>query len=403
MASTYSGVLSAPASTGSASFTGFGFTPKFVILTCTYQTTANTDETNAYWCQSFMTAATQICLGHSSQHGVSGSQNVTGTYSATALLLKNYSASTVLAATLVSFDSDGITLNFTTTSSGVKIGCFAIGGSGVTDAYIKTVTPKGSTGTQISTGVGFAADFMLSMAHAYASGTETNGYTGFGLCDSSLNQGCNVGFSDSGSLDNTGVWYNNKFVATTQSGLSIEQEASVSAISSDGFTLNYTTSTSTQGAIYVACIKTASGSAKVGTVTDKTTTTGTVAVTGVGFTPNALLILDNASGQNSGSAVLGNYMMLGACGPTVSNACVFGATSWGVKNSVAYRYYNTNQIIRNNVDAAKASLQSYDASGFTLNYTVVSVSGKERPYLALDIPASAGSSHKPGMSLLGVG
>lgn len=405
MASTYSGTLSAPASTGSASFTGFGFTPKFVILTCTNQTTANTDGTHAYYAQSFITAATQIALGHSSENGLSGDQLIVGTYSANAMYLKSYTGSTIISASLVSLDADGITLNFATTSSGVKIGCFAIGGSGVTDAYIKEVTPKGSTGTQASTGVGFQADFMFSMGHAYASATEATSYMGFGFCDASLNQACFAGFSDSGSVDNTGVWYSDKFHATTQSGLSIEQAAAVTAIGADGFTLNYTTSTSTQGKIYVACIKTSSGSAKVGTFTDRSSS-GTTSITGASFTPNACLFLENLT-QDPNSPALANYTMLGACGESVSTGIVFSQSSWGIKGSTATRVFNTNKVIRRSVAGGigyEASLSSYNADGVTLNYSTASASPKTRGYMLLNIPADAPvPTLKPRLSLLGVG
>lgn len=404
----YSTTISAPASTGNQSTSGFGFTPKAVILTCTYQSTAGTDQTTTYFCQAFITAAKQVCVSHASQHGMSSNQDINGVYKDTALYLVNDDATVVLEASLVSLDSAGITLNFTTTSSGVKIGLLALGGTELTNAYIKEITPKGSTGTQAYTGVGFQPTCMLNLATSLttSSGTnDTKSWVSNGHVDSALAQSCSGNVSNSGSVSNVGGWYTDKYIhLPTLGALTNDQLASVSSLDSDGFTLDWTTSANTNGKIWNLCLR--GGSYKATTVTDRTST-GTATITGAGFTPNGMIVLGNASGSDSASLVLGNITMLGICGDTVSSASVFNQACWGLKSSIASRSYNTNKIVRHSTSAGaiwEASLQSYDSGGATLNYSTVSASGKPRPVLLIYIGADApAASSKKLRMLTGVG
>ena len=140
----YAKSLTAPTLAGDQAYSGFGFQPKFVMLTCTYETTANNDETPSHFCQSFIISGTQVCLSQSSEHGLSSNQNIKGVYKNTALYLVNYNGTILMEASLVSLDSDGITLNFSTTSANIQIGCFALGGSDITNLAIKNIAPLGA-------------------------------------------------------------------------------------------------------------------------------------------------------------------------------------------------------------------------------------------------------------------
>lgn len=407
---TYSGQISAPASTGSQAYTGWGFTPKAVIFSCTNQSTANSISTTCYYMTGFSTTGKQVALSMASLDNVSHDADAGGSHSnAHCVHMANYGGTTVLAAALTSFDSDGITLNWTTTSSGIKINVLAIGGTGVDSVYIKEITSPGSTGSVGYTGFGFQPDHLMCIGSNYTSAPAANsstiGYTSFGVCDTSLNQITANGQTRSGPTNYSILYDGSLFQACSSSDGSISQRMTVTALDSDGFTANWNTSASSGAYLWVLGIK--GGSSAVGKKA-VATATGSSSITGQSFEPKGVIFF--SAGLASGTSfTLSNNHMIGLCGSTVSNANVAVTTNGGLKNSSDYRSYNTNKIIRFNTASSltkEAALSSYNSDGLTLNYTTADSSTYDLGYILLggeESGGGGGSGSNGSMMLLGVG
>lgn len=122
------GTFTCPSSTGNNSVTGVGFTPKIVRFTVV-PTSGST--TNSLSNQGSMDAAgNQWAIANASRHGVSESDT---SALDTTKCLKSTSQSAGAAygvdivAAYVSMDSDGFTMNFTTTSNSYSVMWEAIG------------------------------------------------------------------------------------------------------------------------------------------------------------------------------------------------------------------------------------------------------------------------------------
>lgn len=114
---------------------------------------------------------------------------------------------------------------------------------------------------------------------------------------------------------------------------------------------------------------------KVGTFTPATST-GAQAITGVGFLPKALIL----TGSGNTTAGSWNNHVFHAIGFSdgVDSWCESAAANQGTTNAVRHRIENTI-FVQNNTNSAgivrRASLDSFDADGFTLDWSVVRANG----------------------------
>jgi hypothetical protein len=122
------GMLSAPAGTGTSATTGIGFTPKALIL-CSVGTTANdshtTDTVFGLGFASGTSARGTSAFSQSDNLATSSVKRLADTDEVLAMM--NGGGTKTLEADLSSFDSDGFTLNYTTTTSGMQIAYIALG------------------------------------------------------------------------------------------------------------------------------------------------------------------------------------------------------------------------------------------------------------------------------------
>jgi hypothetical protein len=149
-------------------------------------------------------------------------------------------------ATLTSFDSDGFTLNFSTTDAGsTHMAALCLKGARFKAG---SFTQKTSTGNQATTGVGFQPiGLLISTVNQAASTSVMNPaqYESFtGAADSTSQASSNVTASLSHGntdLDRTKIYTSLADDATP----TVQAAASLSSFDTDGFTLNYTTADAT--------------------------------------------------------------------------------------------------------------------------------------------------------------
>ncbi|MDO9080765.1 MAG: hypothetical protein Q7U44_08170, partial [Desulfuromonadales bacterium] len=169
-------------------------------------------------------------------------------------------------------------------------------------------------------------------------------------------------------------------LATTANITAIESSAVVSAFDVDGFTLNWTVTTAGTADIihYVALGGTDLTNANVGT-TSMFAATGNNSVTGVGFQPDAVLLLaDNISTAINTNPVsrrpaINRGFMVGGLTPTQ------GSIGWGMRDAQTVATHGSTfnsvqalTVLRGNAVAVNATYVSMDADGFTLSGSAAS-------------------------------
>ena len=149
-------------------------------------------------------------------------------------------------ADLVSLDSDGFTLNWTTANANTHT-IFALGLKGGSYA-VKAFTQKTSTGSQATTGVGFAPKGLLYYSTGQTAGAGLDGggtlYQMTGAGSSSTSRGALL--YSSGNFPGDVLNRTKIYLAYADDGTPTAQGiADLTSLDSDGFTLNYTTADAT--------------------------------------------------------------------------------------------------------------------------------------------------------------
>jgi hypothetical protein len=276
-------------------------------------------------------------------------------------------------------------------------------------ASVQTISAPASTGSQTyscpvdtkalifmgvganGTADGYVADWGLFYGAATASGTG--------------NQWCVSGSEDDGSDDvdnaeatsNAKCIYAVKYNASTGTVPLAAALTDLDAVNGD-FTLNWTATVS--GAkVRVMAIGGANVAAKAGTF-NRRTTTGTTAITGVGFLPVSVLFATTRAASDETNAA--NLRMgLGATGAIGEHWATFQTAQDAVALTNASGKQITTKtgigmISGGGSTSYEFSLDSYDADGFMTNFSTASGSAERVHYLALNgISVDVGSFNQP--------
>lgn len=304
----YAGSFAPPTSgTGDTAYTGVGFQPDAVIFFLAGTapgTPADTDDTDDYRAGVGFTTGVGAGNNYCSviSEGNIGSSQWQGTQSRwdTRCLAFRWLNGTTpqMGATLSSFDPDGFTLTYDQTDAtfSARIHYLAIGGG--VNASIVEWNGSGATGSQSVVGAGFAPDVVLhTMIPVTSSNAANQGGAAFGL--SAQVGATGVGISNAidggGSTSTTNsrryLRTDNKVLGLLNDSGSLTAEADPVSLDADGFTVSWTSTFSQP--IVSLCL--GGLSAHVGKY-DETTAAApdAQAVTGVGFSPSALVTLSVA-------------------------------------------------------------------------------------------------------------
>jgi hypothetical protein len=371
--SAYVGNLSCPASTGNSSTTGVGFQPKIVLFWSNGLTAAG--------------AGTETCQAWGA--GVSSSARF-GLYTAgsTSGRQDNGKCVTVglggsapkCAADLVSLDSDGFTLNWTTVSSGVIVNYLALGGADLTNAAIKQFTSPTSTGNQSTTGVGFQPDAVLFFSTGQATAPPATLGSNIPMDQGWMTaaaQGAMAWTNTAGTTVNAYQRTASAFAGLSSSSKVLE--ATYVSLDSDGFTLNWTSVLASARYVWAVCLK--GGQYKLGAF-DKPTATGNSGVTGVGFQPAVEAFLSFGIAAQTTVSTAARAAM-GAATGTANRSSVANSDEGTFTNQ---SYLTTTAALRQDGDGTavgEADFVSHDSDGFTLNWTTADATARQVLYLAV--------------------
>ena len=225
-------------------------------------------------------------------------------------------------ASLTSLDSDGFTLEWTA-GSGVVLNYIALGGDRLSAFMGKQTVPTG-TGNVSYTGIGFQPDCVLFLFNGInqADTVANGGYFMMSFADRinstkgvmALATGDNV----SGGNDGIAVLLaTTAFRWHTEGTGTVKYNATVNSWDSDGFTLNWSTvGVSTTNEFFFLALK--GVQAKLASF-NESNSAGTVAYTGVGFSPELLMFLSR--GQSGPASFARN--MIGAARSSSERAVIW--------------------------------------------------------------------------------
>lgn len=384
------GQITSPTSTGSTAFTGVGFQPKAIILYTTMTNSftgangmfgfgAGKDSTHRW--------ATSIDVDDSNFWG--GVRNYKSTqvisiYNNTG----NGTGTLYLEGDLVSLDSDGFTINFTTVqASGKVINYIAFGGTDINVA-VDTLSTTSGTGTKSATGLGFQPTFVLLSGVGLGSSTQAaNPSLMIGVASSTTKRGvaCLWQSQDTNTRAK-GIQVTDNVVYRMSSSSAGDPIADFSSFDSDGFTLNFSTNS---GARWTGYFAINGVPATVGTLTQPTST-GNQSVTGLGMRPDIVGFI--SKGGVSSASITGNPNILfgSAVSASAQTASVFGTQNdGGLSSNVGISGSVTKSIlsISHTTTTSAAGFLSQDLDGFTLNWSTADATAREVIYWALGNPA----------------
>ena len=304
------GLFTQPGSTGNHSVTGVGFQPTALILY------GNSNYNESTWGANFSQSIALVTANGSAAIGGSSSNNVatavTDRRHTQGAYTVEFSSNNYADATLVSFDADGFTLNWSLANAGGQhVGYFAIGGTDITGAKVVEHTQKTTTGTKAVTGVGFQPGLVITIGDGSIVApphTETYYAANIGAMDSAGNQWASYYQSNPGEKpsETARAQLTDHTVVNCNTNAAFVIKAAFQSMDADGFTLNWDQVDGTARIYYSLCLKGGAyqvGNWAAGGFTD-TINTSTMTPKGV-FTVND-------SHVGSGAAALGLRQSIGA-------------------------------------------------------------------------------------------
>jgi len=291
-----------------------------------------------------------------------------------------------IVANVDSFDADGFTLDYTTnTSVPLSYKFIAIGGDSVS-AEVGTLTSSTSTGTQnVSTGIA-NANFTMMMATFLAAAdyntVKIHSILTLGMGIDNTEQG-NIavrsmdalGTSDTARYQQTDVVY----TRVTTAG-SILGEASFTGHTASGFDLNWSVGDSAAVPIEYLTIK--GGQWEIGD--DTTPTSATTKATTTSFQPKGIGIMGFGAVADAG-VVASNVFTFGASdGTNTSGIANQDLDNVGTTDCSRYSSSTTlNLRISASTVTEEATVDSFNATDFTLDYTTADATARQFLWFAM--------------------
>lgn len=291
--SAFAGTFTKNTGTGAQAVTGVGFLPKILILWTAYKTAADAVSSDYSYSWGMTTGASESYSASFSSQGGVGTSNNSKRGAAKALTVVQYGETTLAEADLTSFDADGFTLDWTTNSGGAQLIHFlALGGTDITGQKVLTFSTPVGTGNHAVTGVGFVPDAVILARHGpftvpvtIPNSTQNQEHT-FSFISGFAQHAMGVSADD--GINTAAADYNLARVIKTDlasvavnSSASLVEQATLLSLDTDGFTLNYTAVNGLPTLVGALALK--GVAVKVGNFASAS------AVTGVGFTPVAVL------------------------------------------------------------------------------------------------------------------
>lgn len=251
------GEITVPSVTGNQAITGVGFQPDVIILFGTGNTSSATVTGYSSGLGFATSSSNQACTAIYEKHAASTRANKhyqRGANTACYALVDNTTPTNVgLEGSLVTMGADGFTINWTTVATaqqGVKIGYIAMKGGSWKVGTFTSPTTGTTPVSQSTTGVGFRPKgiVLTSACGTSATTVQANNKRSFGAGSGATDRRC--GFSGDNDATTSSVTMNVQKgakivsiynIVASETSSTINAEADLTTLDSDGFTLSWTT------------------------------------------------------------------------------------------------------------------------------------------------------------------
>ena len=244
-----------------------------------------------------------------------------------------------------------------------------LGGSDITDTFLQNQQARGSPGNQNWTGGGFDPTFLMLLPDL----NNTIGELCHGLATSPSAQGLNYNRGDSAT--DSLRRFDDAYMYANQTPSSTFQEASLNALLGNGFQLNYATSTGTAPRVSILSAAGAFQSALA--IIDASNSIGPVSYPVFGFQPEAVLFMSTGLSTTTGR-ILGSSEPFWGAATGSAAYCVASSYATGSTNNA--EIFDTGAPVTtvspSGLITSRATLQSLDPTGFTLNWLTAGVEYK---------------------------
>ena len=381
------GSFNAPSATGHQQITGLGFRPKALIFYSANVATAGSFGGYMQPSLGFTTgSSSSYASAASSQNGQTPS-NTSRRMAAKAITFVWVNELAEGEADLLSFDSDGFTLNWTIAAGHGGINYIAIGGEDVTGARAVNWDPSGVAGNQSYTGLDFQPHLLLiATIGTNALGSFAEGVLTFGAFDGTNQWGNGVRVRDaSNPSDTSRVQKTDRIIVNpTSDATGLHEEVSAVSLDANGFTLNYISASGNQ--LIALCLK--GPRFKVGSFAKDTgAAPDSQSIAGVGFLPKGVLLSTVGNATNTSPTAIAKWSLGAASGASSEkNIAIRDDDAVATTNAVGYQNDVLVTEINNSSSGltSQGDLTSFDSDGFTINLTANDTSeATEILYLAI--------------------
>lgn len=404
-------IIDSPTATGNQSYTGAGFQPKAAVCLTSL---ADVDGFEVDYRMGIGVASGSVAEAQRAA-SIGVDDNVATTVagrawrSALALLVNLAGSAVTLEATLVSFDADGLTLNWVTVqATSRRVAILLLGGADLTNAKVLEFAANTATGNQAVTGVGFQADALIFLTAArIALGYTSNAVFCCGAAKSATaRHALSIAAADAATLAaNVNALSTQRtdrcLIGINASGEAVDMEADFVSMDVDGFTINWIDAPPTAMLCAVLALK--GGQYAIGASAKPTGAAPVNQDVDIGFPPKAALWaswnkIAAATVQADGEGSFG-------LGDGTAEGTVWGEELDATINTQANHSFVATKALRlaSSVSTINAEADhSFVGNSWRLAWTTNDAVAKEILYFAAGDAAAAAAGHGRLLTL-GVG
>ena len=397
------GVYTSPATTtgtDTITLSNFGGTaPKAVIFWSTGQSADGVTTECRMLFGSGLSASSRAVVGYGSNDAQATSQAARTQHDTFIIRLLTGTQTLVEGADLVSFTADTITLDWTTNSAAeTQYNYLALGGDALEGVFLDAITSPSSNQSVAYTGVGFEPTALIgfSMVSAFAApSNENHCIETVGIYDGTTAASIGIASQTGTAAANAfRILSTNFFDGREVTAGNALVVASATSLDSDGYTLNWTTTSAQNRPHWVLCLK--CPNAKVVTVTQPTS--DSTVVREIDFVPKAAICI---TGMAAASATIENDLRMGVgAWDSTNNQAFCGTLDQHAQDPTnCDRVQDSNEFIKH-VDHAQTVVGSCTlaAAGSNLTETWTDTDGTARQHamLVIGVDAVEGSAAAAG-------
>ncbi len=379
----FAGVFEKRSGTGTQAITGFGFLPKGVKITMV-ENTASGQKTDINYSIGFGTSSTNRgCLIHTKHQGTDlggerhSNTSIMGIISNTGTIEEE--------ADLDSMDSDGITLDWTTsTTTLMKFKVEAWGGTDVTNITVFEFGLSATTGNHSETGMGFQPDFgmIVTDGNVLANAFANKIIFAYGVGKSASDR-WNLSGSNKNKITKTlqggGALHSNGMFSVRKKTAQYDSEAELVSYDTDGLTYNTSDAPMNAGGIVCGLYMKLTTPADVQLGTFNKSTSGAPtddAITSIGCDPTMVSFV-TAGGEAVNTARSNEYHAAYGCAfdtletysssdmrENATDDPVVDSSLWSETKVIGLHTNASNATID-----SEADFKSFDTGGFTITWT----------------------------------